>query len=184
MQKSAMRASQPMNDEQQAENEADWVRRVSGHFGAAATRMDRSARKRYKMSLLISCARRVAAFRPGCEECRSLQQRIDRLAEEVGSPPGLSRARVMNHLDVVKAATRHLRRNHHLVSKQHYVKSMLVVAGAIGISTVVVGLVLLNLGIGVLVLNVTLPALAFRIVFGYTIGRLLDRRAKRRGLVI
>ncbi len=173
-----------MNEERQAEDEADWERRVSGHLGTAATRMDRSERKRYKMSLLLSCVHRVAAFRPGCEECRALQQQITRLAQDIGSPSGLSGAGVMNHLGVVKAVARHLGRSHHLVSEQHYVKRMLIAAAAVGISTVVVGLVLLNLGIGILMLNVTLPALALRIVFGYTIGRMLDRRAKRRGLVI
>ncbi len=146
--------------------------------------MDRSERKRHKISLVLSCARRVAAFCPGCEECRVLQQQITRLVRDVRSPPGLSGVGLINDSDAVKAVTRHLARSHHLVPELHYVKRMLVAAAAVGISTVVVGLVLFNLGIGVLMLNVTLPALAFRIVLGYTIGRMLDRRAKRRGLVI
>ncbi len=173
-----------MNDERPAETQADWVRQVSGHLDAAAARMDRSERRRYKLSLLLSCARRVAAFCPGCRECRALQEQINKLAQDIGSPPGLSVPSVIDHLDVVRAITRHLGRNHHLVLEQHYVKRMLVAAAAVGISTVVVGLVLVNLGIGVLMLNITLPALAFRLGFGYTIGRVLDRRAKRRGLVI
>jgi hypothetical protein len=49
---------------------------------------------------------------------------------------------------------------------------------------VMAGYVLVSFGITVLVLSITLPALIIRVLLGYIVGYLLDRRAKQKGRVI
>jgi hypothetical protein len=89
-----------------------------------------------------------------------------------------------NYLTTIKHITKHLKRKHGLVDEKQYVKRFISIGAAFGLSLVMSGYVLINFGITVLVLSITLPALVIRIVFGYVAGYLLDKRAKKQGRVI
>ena len=84
----------------------------------------------------------------------------------------------------MKSITRHLKHSHGLVEARHYVKRCVLISFTFGISLVLLGLILLSFGITLLALNITLTALITRVMFSYTIGSFLDRRARKRGRVL
>ena len=71
-----------------------------------------------------------------------------------------------------------------MVEERHYIKRYVLISFTLGISLVLLGLILLSFGITLLALNITLIALVTRVIFSYTIGYFLDRRARKRGRVI
>jgi hypothetical protein len=89
-----------------------------------------------------------------------------------------------NYLTTFKGIVKHLRQRHGLVVEKHYIKRFVSIGAAFGLSLVMFGYVLLSFGITVLVLSITLPALIIRVLLGYIVGYLLDRRAKQQGRVI
>jgi hypothetical protein len=89
-----------------------------------------------------------------------------------------------NYLTAIKGITKHLKRKHRLVDEKQYIKRFVSIAAAFGLSLVMSGFVLINFGITVLVLSLTLPALVIRVIFGYAVGYLLDNRARKQDRVI
>jgi hypothetical protein len=151
----------------------NWLDRVVRQIEQAEGRLTPSDWRRLKLALLLRSARRVAAYSAECATCHALQGHIEDTAALLAAPGRPDQMDLSTQLASVTEVARHLRLAHGLVVEQHYVTRF-----------VIGGLVLVNYGITVLTLGVTLPALATRVAFSYTVGRLLDRRAKRRGRVL
>ena len=140
-----------------------------------------SDQKRYRLPLLLHLAVQVATFSPECEICRDLQVQ---LGAGLAHRPSMNRQSLRDYLKVIKSITRHLKRSHGLVEEKHYVKRCVLIGLTFGITLVLLGMILLSFGITLLALNITLIALITRVVFSYTIGYFMDRRARKRGRVI
>jgi hypothetical protein len=162
----------------------DWARKVANEIQRAEEHISTVEQKRYKLPLLLRLAQRVAAFSSECEVCQGLQSQIVSLGASLSGAPRITRKNLRSYLGIVKDIAKHLKRTHGLVEERQYVKRYVFISLTIGLSLVLLGLILLNFGITLLALSITLPALATRVVFGYTIGHFLDRRAKRRGKVL
>ena len=139
--------------------------------------------KQYRPSRVLHLARRIAAFSPECEICRSLQVQIDQLCLNISDQLPIPRQSRKDYLYVIKNITRHLKCSHGLVEEKHYVKRYVFIGVTFGILVVLLGLILLSFGITLLALNITVTALVTRTIFGYTIGYFLDRRARKQGRV-
>jgi len=143
-----------------------------------------SDQKRYRLPRLLRLARQVASFAPECEICQSLQVQITQLGASPENRYPMTRHSVRDYLGVIKNITRHLKRSHGLVEERHYVKRCVLISLTFGILLVLLGIILLNFGIALLALNITLTALIVRVMFSYTIGYFLDRRARKLGKVL
>ena len=166
------------------DNSNDWTEKVVGEIIKAKNYISPSDQRRYKLSLLLRLAQRVAAFAPECEVCQSLQNRIIGLGVSLSDTPQMNRKNFRSYLSAIKGISRHLKHTHGLAEERQYVKRCVFTGLAFGLSLVVLGLILLSFGITILALNVTMPALVTRVFLGYTIGYILDRRVKKRGNVI
>lgn len=164
------------NDDKPARIIADGLVRAEG--------ISTSDQKRYRLPLLLRLAVRVATFSPECEICRGLQVQIVQLRADLARRPPMNRQSLRDYLEVIKSITRHLKRSHGLVREKYYVKRYVLIGLTFGISLLLLGLILLSFGITLLALNITLTALITRVMFSYTIGYFLDRRARRRGRVL
>lgn len=140
--------------------------------------------KRYRLPLLLQLARQVASFAPECEICQSLQVQIAQLGASLEKRYLMTRQSLKEYLGVIQNITRHLKRSHGLVEERHYVKRCVLASLTFGILLVLLGVILLNFGIALMALNIALIALIGRVVFSYTIGYFLDRRAKKMGRVL
>lgn len=162
----------------------DWTGKVANEISKVEHHVSPSDQRRYKLPLLLRSARWVAAFSPECEVCQGLQSQIVSLGADLTSAPRMTRKNFKSYLSVIKGVTKHLKRTHGLVEERQYAKRYVFMGLAFGLSLVMLGLILLSFGIALLTLNVTVPALVTRVIFGYTIGYILDRRAKSRGKVL
>ena len=150
----------------------------------SAEELSISDNKQYRLPLLLRLARQVATFSHECEICSDLQVQIAQLGTNLPNQLLMTRQSLKDYLDVMKSITSHLKHSHGFVEERYYVKRYVFVGFTFGISLVLLALVLLNFGITLLALNITLLALITRVIFSYTIGYFLDRRAKKRGRVL
>lgn len=162
----------------------DWYEGISKGITELKDRLSPSGQRRYKLSLFIRVTRRVASFSTHCEECRSLKSQITKLSEDLIYSPQMTPKEYGNYLTTIKSITKHLKRKHRLVDEKQYIKRFVSIGAAFGLALVMSGYVLINFGITVLVLSITLPALVIRVIFGYAVGYLLDKRAKKQDRVI
>jgi hypothetical protein len=162
----------------------DRVNELAREISAVEDGISLSDRKRYKIPLLLRIARRVTTFSPGCEVCQDLQVKIIALGTDLTHTPQMTRRNLINYLEVLKSTVKHLKRTHGLAEERQYVKRFLLIGLVGGLSVVVLGLILLGFGITLFTLNLTVPALVIRMIFGCTIGYVLDRRARSRGKVL
>ena len=165
-------------------NGDDWAGKVASEISKAEKHISPSDQRRYRLPLLLRSARRVAAFSPECEVCQSLQGQIINLSVDLADLPRMTGQSFRDYLEVVKSITRHLKRTHGLVEERQYVKRYVLIGLTFGLSLVLLCLILLNFGVTLLALNVTVLALITRVIFCYTVGYFLDRRARKRGKVL
>jgi len=88
-----------------------------------------------------------------------------------------------SYQSIIKGISKHLKRTHGLVEERQYVKRYVLIGLTFGLSLVLLCLILLNFGVTLLALNITVLALITRVIFGYIVGNFLDRRARKRGRI-
>jgi hypothetical protein len=164
------------------DNVHDKVGEITEEMGGARDAFPASTRK--QLPKFLRLVRRVAVFSADCAVCRDLQNQIIGLGSGLVRHPRMTRENLQNYLHIMKATTRHFKKGHGLVEERQYVKRFLWIGLAVGLSTVVFGLILIGFGFTVLTLNVTLPALALRVIFSGTVGLVLDKKAKKSGRVL
>jgi hypothetical protein len=162
----------------------DWYEGIAKEIGKIKGRLNPLDQRRYKLPLLLRLAKRVASLSLDCEECQGLKSQITGLSENLAYSSRMTGKEYRSYLTSIKSINRHLKRKHKLVDERQYIKRFVSIGITFGLSLVILGYILLNFGITILVISVTLPALIIRVLFGYTIGYFLDKRAKRQGRVI
>ncbi len=165
-------------------NFKDRVNELASEINTVEDCVNLSDRKRFRLPLLLRIARRVNVFSPECEVCRELQVKILSLGADLTHATQMNRRKILNYLSVIKSIIKHLKRTHGLTEERQYVKRFLFIGLAAGLFLVVLGLILLNFGITLFTLNIMVPALVTRVIFSYTIGHVLDKRAKKLGKVL
>ena len=166
------------------ENSDEWTKKVASEISKAEENIGPSERRLYRLPLLLRSARRVAAFSPECEVCQNLQIQMIDLSANLADLPQMTGRSFKNYLDIVKTITRHLKRRHGLVEARQHIKRYSLIGLTFGSLLVVLSLILLSFGITLLALNVTVLALITRVIFGCTIGFMLDRRDRKRDRVL
>jgi hypothetical protein len=162
----------------------EWYEGIHRRIGTLQKRWSPAGWRRYKLSLFMRVARRVADFSTECQECRDFRNKMTDLSEKLTHSPQVTRREYRSYLTTFKKVIKHLRRKHGLVEDKQYIKRFVSIGVAFGLSLIVFGYLLTNIGITLLVFSVTLPALFVRVIFGYAVGYLLDRRAKKQSRVI
>ncbi len=161
------------------ELQEDWYREVAREIGSIEEGLDQRGQKRYKLNLLLRLTKRVASFSADCKECQHWQGEISRLTEDLKCLHQMTPRKYKGYLTTTKSITRHLKQKHGLIEGRQYTRRFVSIGAAIGILLIILGYVLLNFGITLLVLSVTLPALFIRVILSYAFGWFLDRRAKK-----
>ena len=166
------------------EAQDDWVKNITAEIGDLKSRLGPSETRKYKLPMLLRISDRVAEYCTECQQCRQFKGQITGLKENLKDASPMTDATRKGHLKTIEIITRHLKKEHKLVEERHYLKRFVSIAVAGGISLIAFGYMLLSFGITLLVIGITLPALFVRLIFGYTLGFFMDRRAKKKGRVI
>ncbi len=166
------------------ELQEDWYGSVAEEIGSVKNRLGEKGQNRYKLNSLLRLAKRVADLSADCNQCQYWQGQVSRLIQGLKQPEQVTPINRGDHQTTIKNITRHLRQEHGLVEKGQYTKRLVFFSTALGVSLIAFGYLLLNFGIALLALSITLPALIVRVIFSFAFGRLLDRRARRKGRLI
>ncbi len=162
----------------------DWTKKIHDEISKIENNLSLANQRRFRLPLFLRLAKRVAAFSPECEICQSLQGQITNLSLDLTNLPGMTKQSVKDYLDVIKNIAKHLKKMHGLVEERQYVKRYVLMGLTFGLCLILLGLILLSFGVTIFAMNIALLALFSRVLFSYTIGYFLDRRARKRGKVI
>lgn len=168
----------------QVELQKDWYQDVAREIGSIEEGLGQRDQKKYKLNLLLRLAQRVTNFSADCQECQHWQGQISRLTEDLKYLYQMTPRKYQDYLTATKRLTRHLKQKHGLIQGRQYTRRLVSIGAAFGVFLIILGYVLLNFGITLLVLSVTLPALVVRVIFSYAFGWFLDRRAKKEDRLI
>jgi hypothetical protein len=165
-------------------NKKDLFSRIRNKIYGAEKRMGTQCKITWKQPLIQRLANRVDIFSAECQECRSIKQNFNYISK---CHSGESDT-ILNDYNSYKPTTRqvlhHLQKRHRLVNEKQYVKRLVFLSLIFGLILILLGYGLLYFGITLLTLSVTIPALFGRVIFSFTVGYLLDLRAKKQGRVI
>ena len=161
-----------LNTIEELEVQSEWYSRIVKELNLYKASLGESEYKKYKLDLLLRIAKRVDSFSAICGECQLFQPEITGLVQDLGNivqiPDKTARKR---YFKVVDAFTKHLQKQHKLVTKWQYFSMWSGIGMGIG---VVVGAAFDNSGIGT----------AIGTAIGILIGLAMDFKAKREDRII
>ena len=153
------------------EASSEWYNHIVQEINLHKATLTKKEYKKYKLDLLLRIAQRVDSFSSICGECQMFQPEITRLTEELRNLSLMSKESRKNYFKTLGTITKHLQKEHKLVTSGHYIGIWMTIGTAIGVA---IGAALGNPGAG--------PAIG--IALGVAVGSYLDRKAKKEGRVI
>ena len=127
--------------------------------------------KKYKLDLLLRVAKRADSFSSGCGQCQMFQQDVTQLTQDLGYLAQWSKERRKSYFKTINTITKHLQKQHKLVTEGHYIGIGLAIGIGIGAA---IGAALDNPGAGT----------GIGAAIGLAIGSYMDNKAKKEGRVI
>ena len=153
------------------ETRSDWYHRTAQTINSHKITLEKKAVKKYKLDLLLRLAAKVDNFANICGECQNFKQEITRLTASLGGAVQLSKEERKSYSRSLNTITKHLQKEHKLVTEGHYLGIGMMIGAGIG---TILGNVLDNTGIGT----------PLGIAIGLAVGSYLDKKAKKEGRVI
>jgi len=149
-----------------------WYEEITKKLDPYKDSLSKKEQKKFQLDLLTRVARRVAEFNEECGECQLFQQEITVYVNELGNMIHLAdNARRKKYAKRLKQTVRHLKSEHKLVPKGHYVGIWISIGTGIGVA---IGAGMDNVGAGI----------PIGIGIGVAVGMTLDAKAKREDRVI
>jgi len=166
------------------ENMKELINRIRDKICGLEKRIDDPHKNKWKQLLVKRLANRVDIFSVECQECRSIKESFNYIYTHHYGKSATINNDDNNYKLPMKQVIHHLNKKHRLVNEKQYVKRLVFASLVFGLILIFLGYGLLYFGITLLALSVTVPALFGRVIFSYTVGYLLDLRAKKQGRVI
>jgi len=154
------------------ESQNRWYEEITKKLDSYKDSLSKKEQKKFQLDLLTRVARRVAEFNEECGECQLFQQEITAYVNELGNMIHLAdNARRKKYAKRLKQTVRHLKSEHKLVPKGHYVGIWTSIGTGIGVA---IGAGMDSVGAGI----------PIGIGIGVGVGMTLDAKAKREDRVI
>lgn len=149
-----------------------WYEEITKKLDPYKDSLSKKEQKKFQLDLLTRVARRVAGFNEECGECQLFQQEITVYVNELGNMIHLAdNARRKKYAKRLKQTVRHLKSEHKLVPKGHYVGIWISIGTGIGVA---IGAGMDSVGAGI----------PIGIGIGVAVGMMLDAKAKKEDRVI
>lgn len=162
--------------EHRLEAGSQWYDRIDAEIDRYRISLSEKSSRKFKLDLLLRVTGRVDQFSQTCGECETRKQEINKLVQELSLLTQTEDRQAMKtYAATINNMVEHLKKEHKLVDKGHYlsigVSIGLAIGGGIGAA---LGAALDNPGIGT----------GIGIALGAGIGAYLDRKARDEGRVI
>ncbi len=149
-----------------------WYKETAEKINSYQSSLSKKEQKKFQLDLLTRVTRRVAEFNDECGECQLFQQEITTYVNELGNMIHLAdNTRRKKYAKRLKQTVRHLKSQHKLVPKGHYVGIWTSIGTGIGVA---IGAGMDNVGAGI----------PIGISIGVAVGMMLDAKAKKEDRVI
>jgi hypothetical protein len=149
-----------------------WYEEITRKLDPYKSSLSKKEQKKFQLDLLTRVTRRVAEFNEECGECQLFQQEITAYVNELGNMVYLAdNVRRKKYAKRLKQTVRHLKSEHKLVPKGHYVGIWISIGTGIGVA---IGAGMDNVGAGI----------PIGIGIGVAVGMMLDAKAKKEDRVI
>ncbi|MFC1908349.1 hypothetical protein ACFLXD_00515 [Chloroflexota bacterium] len=150
----------------------NWYDGIAKQINQLKVTLSEKDYKKYKLSLLLCVAERIAEFSPECGQCQIFQQDISTLTQDVGNFIQVAdKDKRKAHLKTINRMISHLRKQHKLVTNGYYMGIGIAIGSAIGIA---LGTAIDGVGSGI----------PIGVGIGVGIGAALDAKAKKEDRVI
>ena len=150
---------------------SDWHSKIAGEIELHKSRLNQKEQKRYKLALLLRVAGRVDQFSPTCGKCQIFQQDITQLPRDLWDIALMPEGWHRGYSRKIGNITKHLQKDHKLVTQGQYVGMW----GGIGMA----------IGFGInAAADFEGQGLAIGVAIGVAVGFALDKKAKKEGRVI
>jgi hypothetical protein len=148
---------------------SDWYYGIEKRVNYQKDTLSEKDYRKYKLDLLLCLARRVDSFSALCAECQSRKQEITALTNDLANLSLMSKEAKKSYFKAIGDITKHLQKQHKLVTEGQYIGMGMTIGAAIGValSAVLEG-----------------GGLPIGIAIGAAFGYYLDAKAKREGRVI
>jgi hypothetical protein len=148
---------------------SDWYYGIEKRVNYQKDTLSEKDYRKYKLDLLLCLARRVDSFSALCAECQSRKQEITALTNDLANLFLMSKEAKKSYFKAIGDITKHLQKQHKLVTEGQYIGMGMTIGAAIGValSAVLEG-----------------GGLPIGIAIGAAFGYYLDAKAKREGRVI
>jgi len=154
------------------ESYSDWYDGIAKQINQLKETLSERDYKKYKLSLLLCVAERVAEFSSECGQCQLFQQDISTLTQDVGNIIQIDdKDKRKAHLKTINRMIGHLRKQHKLVTHGYYMGIGVAIGSAIGVA---LGAALDSIGSGA----------PIGVGIGMAIGAALDAKARKEGRAI
>ena len=153
-------------------SKSNWYDGIAKQINQLKDTLSEKDYKKYKLSLLLCVAERIAEFSPECGQCQIFQQDISTLTQDVGNIIQIAdKDKRKAHLKTINRMIGHLRKQHKLVTEGYYMGIGIVFGSSIGVA---LGAAMDSVGSGI----------PIGVGIGVAIGAALDAKAKKEGRVI
>ena len=155
---------------------SQWYNRIATEVSQYGLTLGPKDAKKYRVDQLRRIAKRIDDYSGICAECQAYQAEITRLVKELGLITQMpDRDKLKKYMQSIERITEHLKKEHHLVDKGHYMGIGIGIGMAIGGGLgSALGAGFDNPGVGI----------GIGVGVGLLIGVLLDKRARDEGKVI
>ncbi|MFC1870530.1 hypothetical protein ACFLYE_04615 [Chloroflexota bacterium] len=153
-------------------SKSNWYDGIAKQVNQLKDTLSEKDYKKYKLSLLLCVAERIAEFSPECGECQIFQQDISTLTQDAGNIIQIAdKDKRKAHLKTINRIISHLRKQHKLVTEGYYMGIGMVFGSGIGVA---LGAAMDGVG----------PGIPLGVGIGMAIGVALDAKAKKEDRVI
>ena len=153
-------------------SKSNWYDGIAKQINQLKDTLSEKDYKKYKLSLLLCVAERIAEFSPECGQCQIFQQDISTLTQDVGNIIQVAdKDRRKAHIKTINNIINHLRKHHKLVTEGYYMGIGIAIGSGLGVA---LGAAMPNIGAGI----------PIGVGIGLAIGAALDAKAKKEGRII
>ncbi len=148
-----------------------WYDDIARSINSHKDTLSKKDSKKYKLDLFLRVAKRVDSFSRECGGCQLFQQDITQLTQDLGYLAQWPKEKHKSYFKAISNITKHLQKQHKLVTEGQYLGIGLAIGTAIGVA---IGAGSDNVGVGI----------PIGVGIGVAIGAGLDAKAKKEGRVI
>jgi hypothetical protein len=164
-------------------NNVNWSEEVISSARLYWERLDYQEQKSFNLDFVERIIRRISLFSEECPDCQELKKNLAK-ASQLVCQPSSDHTQKGEYLNQLNKVTKHLKKDHKLITERYYVKRLVSIAAVVGAA--MVGLIFFLVSSGITLITMTAAWLVSigRLFTSFIFGLYMDWRAKKKERLI